>query len=444
MEVLSKLEKEGISIRINQTFRIKHPSKVWSSLPESVKENLRHNLTYLKLSAYGALAKEQFKFNIHPPSLKEYFDKCARRDFPRFAHEDHMSPAMLKRNFNDTEFIFQKGNPIVSEENVVMDDGAVLGLSFGKDSLLSYGIIRELGLPIRLVFFEDTWDVELEHKKKLIKDFEKEFNEKINTVYDDLDNVHSEPCLNEFHSEGVYGSNAMNAYMLMTLPFTYYFKINQIVFGNEQNFNDSIIDYKGTKCFVSYCQSSEWMVEQNKMLDILTGGKVKLVSYVEPIYNIAEIKILFNRYPDIAKYQMSCSHVAYEDKNNRWCQKCPMCSKAFLYIAANNKDPGIVGFTENLFDNQFRHLYPLFNPKPERIYEKPNAVRDEQLLAFLLAYKNNFKGALIDEFREKFYDEAIAREEGLTKRFFGIHESKTIPDKYREQVLKIYQEELGR
>jgi hypothetical protein len=433
MEVLSKLEKQGISISINQKFKIRHPTPVWNSLPRSVKENLWHNLTYLKLASYGALTNEQFKFNTNPPSLKEFFDRCALKDFPRFAHEDRKSPAL-----------FEEGESINTQEDVEMNDGSILALSFGKDSLLSYGIIRELGLPVKLVFFEDTWDVELEHKKKLIKAFKKEFNEDVHIVYDDLDNIHSEPCLNKLHSEGVYGSNAMNAYMLMTLPFSYNFKLNQIVFGNEQNFNDGFIDYKGTKCFVSYGQSSEWMVEQNKMLSILTMGKVKLVSYVEPVYNLAETKVLFNRYPEIAKYQMSCPHGTYENPDNRWCHKCPTCGKSYLYLAANNKDPKIVGFTENLFDDEYRSFYPLFNPKPERIYEKPHAVRDEQLLAFYLAYKNGFKGALIDEFREKFYEEAKEREDELHKRFFGIHESKSIPTKYREAVHSIYKEELNR
>jgi len=68
--------------------------------------------------------------------------------------------------------------------------------------------------------------------------------------------------------------------------------------------------------------------------------------------------------------------------------------------------------------------------------------RDEQLLAFYLAYKQGYKGELIDLFTKLYLKEAEKREKELREDYFGIHSTKTLPKELKDKLLNIYQEEL--
>ena len=69
-------------------------------------------------------------------------------------------------------------------------------------------------------------------------------------------------------------------------------------------------------------------------------------------------------------------------------------------------------------------------------------MRDEQLFAFYLAYKNKNKGYLIDKFKKKFLKEALAREDELYNKFFKVHRAASIPTKIKRDINSIYKEEL--
>ena len=49
---------------------------------------------------------------------------------------------------------------------------------------------------------------------------------------------------------------------------------------------------------------------------------------------------------------------------------------------------------------------------------------------------------MIDEFREKFLDEAKKREDELYNKFFRIHDGVSIPGKIKGEINSIYKEEL--
>ncbi len=444
MEVRTKLLKDGFSIGLEKSYDLIYPCNVWSDLSIKTKKSISDNLVYSKLASYGAFLYNTIKFQSAKPYLKSFLDKSAVRDFPRFAEEDKISARELIKNFLDADFVFGDKSPILPNEKMEINNGFVIGVSFGKDSLLSYGIAKELCLSRKLVFIKDFDDMEWFHKRQIIEKFEKEFKEEIVILNDGTDDIHRNIEINKTDSSGIFGSNAMNSYLLMLLPFAYNFRLKHIIFGNEQNFNDFFVNEEGFKVYPSYEQSSEWMNEQNRALSEFTDNKIQISSFIESLYNIAEVKVLFNRYPEIAKYQMSCSHSEIENKESRWCYTCPMCAKAFLYLKANGINPRMVDFKKDMFGKECESFYPLFNKKPKRVYEKPKAVRDEQLLAFYLAFRNGDKGYLIDEFRKKFLEEAKEREDELFNKFFKVYDAVSISDKIKERINSIYKEELNK
>jgi len=442
MKIQNKLLKRGFSVNLFKDASIEYEKGIWENLDKGIKQTIIGNLVYLKVSPYSMFLDKGIHFDFSLPHLRELGDNCVVNDIPRIAEEDKISTRKLIENFKNRKISFESDN--ISKVDVSTDDSVLVAMSFGKDSLLSYGLAKELKLNTKLVMVQDFWDIEAEHKFPLMERFEKEFNEWVYMIYDATDDISAYKRINKTNSEGIVGANAMNSYITMLLPMAMKFKTKHLVFGNEQNFNDYFLNKEGFKVYPSYEQSSSWMVEQNKALDSFTNGNVKVNSFIEPLYNIAEVKVLFNRYPSIAKYQMSCGLSETRKRKERWCYNCPMCAKAFLYLMANNIDPLIVGFSGDMFGKEFEKLYPLFNENPTRIYEKPKAVRDEQLFAFYLAFKNNCKGYLIGKFKEKFLNEAVLREDELYNKFFRVHDSVSISGKMKNEINSIYKEELNK
>ena len=441
MIIKNSIGAQGFSVNLFKDATLKYPQGIWESLSDSAKKIVVDNLVYLKVSPYLMMHEKEFYFESSLPYLKNMGDNGIIGDMPRIAEEDNVSTKQLIERFNNKKVRFKDNeNGII--DGISSDESALIALSFGKDSLLSYGIADEIGLCPKLVMVQDFWDIEAIHKLSLIQRFEKEFGQKIGIIHDRIDAISDYKRINKIDSEGIVGANAMNSYAVMLLPVAINSGSRYIIFGNEQNFNDYFINDEGFKVYPSYEQSSEWMHEQNSALSGFTNNKVIVNSFVEPIYNLAEVKVLFNRYPAIAKYQMSCSLLNTRKRKERWCYNCPMCAKTFLYMAANNIDPKAASFSSNLFGKEYIGLYPLFS-RPKRIYEKPLAVRDEQLFAFYLAYKNGAAGDLIDRFKSDFLDEAKSREDELHKKFFGVHEPKSMTSSVKGKVLHILNEELG-
>jgi len=441
MKIQNKLLKRGFSINLLEDARLEYPQGIWEGLDKEIKKIIIDNLVYLKVSPYSMFLDKEMHFDFSKPNLKDLGDRGVVADIPRIAEEDKVSAKDLIEKFQNKKTTFRDEN--IKSIDKEISEAAILGLSFGKDSLLSYGVAKEAGLRTKLVFVQDCWDIEMVHKLLLMRRFEKEFGEKTEIMYDELDDISCYKRINKTNSEGIVGSNAMNGYIAMLLPFAFRYGANKIIFGNEQNFNDYFINEEGLKVYPSYEQSTEWMVEQNKALKEFTNDKVRVSSFIEPLYNIGEVKVLFSRYPSVARYQMSCSLSNTRKRKERWCYNCPMCAKAFLYLKACGVDPKLVNFNKDLFGMEYEKLYPLFN-KPLRVYEKPSAVRDEQLFAFYLAFRNGSKGYLIDKFRERFLDEAKEKEDELYNKFFRVYDAVSMHGKIKNEISSIYKEELSK
>jgi hypothetical protein len=156
--------------------------------------------------------------------------------------------------------------------------------------------------------------------------------------------------------------------------------------------------------------------------------------------NIAEVKILFSRYPEFARYEVSCDCL-YGTKEKRWCHECSKCARLGMLMLSQGFNPKTAGLNP-LLEKRFQKCYVLFgmNPEIDR-YEKTREARDQQLLAFYMAYKKGVKGEIIDLFKKRFLKEAEEREDELRKRFFKIYET-DLPASINNKLNSIFKEEL--
>jgi hypothetical protein len=229
----------------------------------------------------------------------------------------------------------------------------------------------------------------------------------------------------------------------MLLPIAHKWNSRYILFGNEQSCGEFYYDKEGFICYPAYDQCHIWTTQIDSMTRQLTGGNVRTISVIEPLNDIAVVYSLYKRYPEVAKYHMSCFVETEAGRNNRWCMDCSVCSKMYLLIKASGFDPREVGLNRNMLGEEMRDYFSLFGGSSVNTYALTGRGRDEQLFAFYLAWRNGDKSPLVEEFEKRFLDEAKGREDEFYKTFFDIHESITMPNGIKNNVISIYKEVLN-
>lgn len=441
-----EFDDRGFRIRINRNvYSVKYPAGIFSQFNNQAKGVLLDNFVYGRTLPLTLCFDCPLDYYSSSPFFKKLIEEGLIGDLPRTSQITKMPFKKLQARYlkNKSRILFKRDNDqkILNSTRLTADNQAIISMSFGKDSLLSYALANEIGLKTHLVYIDDIsryCRTESQLKLKISRLFSRE-QQRMTYLYDDTNNVFRQPGIEDKYSE-LDGANEMLLFALELVPVAYHYRAGYIIFGNEHNFNDYFLNRDRTRLYPSFDQTADYTRKENRLMKHLTNNNVSVLSLVEPIYNLAEFKILFSRYSYLLKYLMSCS--SDQIKDSKWCYDCPMCAKAFLYAMAVGGQPKAMGMKHNLFESKYRKLYPLFASQISRVYEKPKAVRDEQLLAFLLASRRGAGGALIDRFVSRYLPEAENREAELKARFFGIHSAPDLPSNLRSKIASIYRSEL--
>lgn len=435
--------EKGITIKYNKDkFSLAYPRKIWESYPDEIKGVLVDNLTHLLTISMPVVAGiNHIKYNTSAPLFRNEFKKIILKSIPSAVEGYKMKTDNVINMFKKIKYEFKDNKikkPSFTQET---SDTAVHLLSFGKDSLTSLGVCNEIGLKTKPIYINETVSPrENKAKIKRMKIFRKKFNFESIIIKNEIEKLNDfeywnrgESCLSYMHM--VTGS------CFISLPVSNYFRARYVVVGNEKEMDFTFTNQDGFVTYPSPDQTSGWVNKQNSMIKLMTKN-VGVISLIEPLTNIALMKILHKRYKDFGKYQLSCGCLDATDEK-RWCNNCSQCANLYLLIKANGTDAKNVGFNRDLFKKKYKKFYILFGGNDIDGHEKTEHSRDEQLLAFYMAYKNREGGYLIELFKKKFLDEAKEREDKLRNFFFGIHKNH-IPPELKKQVESIYREELGK
>jgi len=430
----------------NNKYEVSYPNKVWSDYPAQERNVLFDNLVYAAtIHLPLTLSADEITYNTSAPIFQPYFFQNLVMDFPSCADVDQTKTSDLLRRFMNLKVHFRDRNiRFPNYEGDASPNSSIVSLSFGKDSLLTYAVCDEIGLNPQIVYLvEPSLTYEEKHKTVLAEQFFREFGVRLNKV------VHTTGLLRDGIHLGVgktelgWGLQSTE-YALSHLPFAHKYRASYILFGNEQSCGAYYFDREGYVCYPAYDQSHVWTTEIDIMTQLMTNNKVRTMSVIEPLNDIAVMMVLNHRYPNVAKYEMSCFTETEAGRDYRWCQSCSVCSKMYLLLVALGIDPKRVGLKKNMMTKENRGFFSLFGGKTISTYALTGQGRDEQLFAFYLAYKRGDRSDLVREFSERFLEEAKEREDELYQLFFGIHESITMPPKIRDKVVSIYREELAK
>ena len=456
--ITSKIVDTGLSFElswgsIKRNFEVLFPEEVWKNLPKDYKSMILENTAHLSSLEIGVMLNaKKIYYNTPLPLFKSFFIEVLLKCLLYSGDCDTGKIIRYITQLTNLEANF-KGSPTPLEVKFLeTTEGSINTLTFGKESLLSFGLSQELGMnPVPVTIIEPDCDViyrdqhiktfQNRHKYDLIKKFEQEFSLHVYCIDSNLNDI-PDYTLWDLDYTDLGWSAQLTQYIFLLLPFNFQFKQKYTVYGNEYSCDFYYYNQEGFKCHPVYDQTSDWMRQVNSMLQTMTGGRVQAISLVQPLHEIAGTKVLYQRYPHLAKYQMSCHCNNEGAKDHRWCGACSKCARCFIFMKALGFDPEIVGLREMLSLTHQQH-YSLFNQGKEMCgFDSVGLGRDEQLFAFHLAAKRGVQGELIDLFKKEFGEEAERREEEFRNEFFKVQRPANIPNNIWKKLKPIFEEEL--
>ncbi|MBI4980046.1 hypothetical protein HZC30_00645 [Candidatus Woesearchaeota archaeon] len=455
-EVNSALVEKGIEITLakgadKHTFQLEFPEEAWKAFPSDSKNFLRDNLSFLSSIELGVMFNaKKIKYNTPLPLFKSFFMELLLRCLLYSGDCDSKRAVEYVTRLCNLELVFKSEKTTSHNFTFATSEKSINTLTFGKESLLGFALAQEIGLdPVPVIIIEPDSDVvyrnvhlrtfEEAHKNKLIPEFEKEFNLKVQRIRNEWWFLR-DYTLWDLDKTDLGWSSQLTQYLFFLLPFNYAFSSKYMIYGNEYSCDTCYYNEEGFRCHLVYDQSPEWISHMNTILNTVTNSMVKATSLVQPLHEIAVAKLLYQRYPQYAKYQMSCHADNENAQKSRWCCSCAKCATCFAYMKALGFDPLLAELKEDMFTAKFKDLYCIFN-EGKGLYSNPLG-KEEQLFAFHLAAKRGVKGELIDLFIEKYGIDTASREDEFRNEFFKVHRPLNIPNPLWKKLKPIFEEEL--
>ncbi|RDY58640.1 hypothetical protein [Flagellimonas nanhaiensis] len=234
--------------------------------------------------------------------------------------------------------------------------------SGGKDSLLTYGLIKELGVP-HPVFINESgrhWFTAInaykyfrENEPNTAKPWcnsDRVFNWMVRQmpfIRDNFQNIRADIYPIRLWTVGVF--------LFGVLPIARKRKLGNILIGNEfdttmRSTFEGITHYQALYDQSKYFDNALTRYYQKK------GWNIKQYSLLRSLSELLILKILVKRYPDLQKTQVSC-HAAHESGGSmRPCGKCEKCRRIVGMLTALGEDPKCCGYTTEQIGSALENL----------------------------------------------------------------------------------------
>lgn len=447
LHIYRKIKRGGIEIEVGRkNYSINYPASIWLQFPEVYRQTFADSLTYFLTMHLSLTNSHNLVYHFPPPVTEPFFFKGMVYSLPETVLTDEKKVvtmrALLKLLYNThfkTQFVGRPRYARFKNVNRNSWKRAIIPFSFGKDSLLTFALAQELGIkPYPIFFREPHQPYENRHKARLAERFFEEHNVDVNFF------PVTAGWLRQ-NKDMFWGWDLLlTQYTLLLIPYLFGIRAKFLFWAHEASCNETFTDKEGYIVNPTYEQSYNWLLMSNTTAKIL-GCNAIMASLIEPIHEIAVMKILHNRYPDIGKYQMSCFADEVESKSRRWCGNCSKCARMYIFMLALGISTKRVGFTEDMLKRSKRHLFAVFTDRKsvqDSAFDQSVAARDEQLLAFAMASRRGVKGELMKEFLKSYSREGRLRLANLREKFFGVHTTNTLTYDLKKPLLAIFEEEL--
>ena len=238
--------------------------------------------------------------------------------------------------------------------------------SGGKDSLLTYGILKEIGCNVHPLYITESgghWRTAITAYK-----YHKKNDPNTSRVWTNVDRFYvfmldNMPFIRKDHRKIRAETYPIRLcifpfYVFSLLPIFIDKKIGNLLIGSE--FDDLRIKplYKGIEHYFGvYDQHQDYDFVMNNWYKKRINGLYQW-SALRNISGLIDEKILIKRYPKLATLQRSCHSCHFEKKEVVPCGICSKCMGILLFLLANKTDPTIMNFKKQHIKSFSKRIKP--------------------------------------------------------------------------------------
>jgi hypothetical protein len=224
--------------------------------------------------------------------------------------------------------------------------------SGGKDSLLTYGLLKELGATVYPLYVNESgghWRTALTAYQ-----YHKKHEPHTKRVWTNIDRFYTFMLdhlrfIRPDHRKVWHDSYPIRLcifpfYVFSLLPLFAHEEIGNLLLGSEFDDLRYEIQYKGIKHYFGvYDQHQDYDVRMNKWYTTRIPG-LHQWSALRNISGLVDQRILVERYPQLARQQRSCHSCHVTNEKIYPCGRCSKCLGILLYLLANKADPTLMNY----------------------------------------------------------------------------------------------------
>lgn len=328
-----------------------------------------------------------------------------------------------------------QGDTKVIAEKVLQDSGiyntdpknSLILSSGGKESLLTYGLMKEIGSNVFSVFFNESgghWRT----AKTSFDYFSRNF-QNVKKVWSNADrfykfmirrmNVFDQTEVAKLADTYPVQLFIFPVYVFSLIPIITKYGIGNILMGNEFDDPRDMPEYHGIKHYFGvFDQSSDFGDMVTSYLSE-KGIHSRLWSAVYPISGLLVEQILISRYHDLFLQQRSCHSCHFEKGNIVPCGKCSKCLGVMSFIVASGGNPLEVGYSEDAVRNLRENI------------EKTRMRLDTDEMNYIKASQSGISDDRLN---------SLEHVKGIHHLENEREPLESVPDIFRERILDIFKE----
>ncbi len=225
--------------------------------------------------------------------------------------------------------------------------------SGGKDSLLSYGLLREADKEVHPIFGNESgrhWFTALNAYRYL-----KEADPNTSKVWMNSDRLFAwmlrhlpfiRPDFANIRADD-YPVRlwTVAVFLFGVLPLMKKRNLGRLIIGDEYDATQRV-NFQGIPHFNGLYDQSRFFDESMSRFFLKKGWNISQFSLLRPLSELLIQKTLSHRYPNLQAHQISC-HAAHEEGGRiRPCGKCEKCRRIIGMLSAIDADPQHCGYTK--------------------------------------------------------------------------------------------------
>jgi hypothetical protein len=411
-----------------------------------VQVALNYGLFCREMAFIGPFDRNDRKFitDMAENTAREIYIKKFLEPNPFLTRKAAELPAIKKNSYLYSKIIFDDGNDTLNKSK--FDDKwesdrpayAVLS-SGGKDSLLSFGLLNELGEYVVPIFVNESgrhWYTALNAYRyfnghvsgtaRVWTNADRLFNwmlRHLPFVRQDFARFRADEYPIRLWTVAVF--------LFGALPLMRIRGLNRLVIGDEYDtsrkmYHNGILHYDGLydqsryfdNAMSSYYKRKRWGIKQ--------------FSIIRQLSEVIIEKILVERYPDLQKQQVSC-HATHVERGRIYpCGDCEKCRRIVGMLVALDADPTRCGYNSRQIKNILRELAHtrlrqdadtagqtlyLLSQKGMVPSEKPSKIRSHpQIMKIMIDKDKSPVGEIPDDLRKRLFSIYLEHTEGAAER----------------------------